>query len=180
MRVLLAQINPTVGDLKGNAGKIIKILTNLESDIYVFPELCITGYIPQDLLLRSRFITQNLDILRWIIEKSGSKALVLGFVDRAGGKLYNGAAIVQKGKLTGIYHKQCIPNYHIFESVAVWDKQITDTRTGLRPYKNQRSLYCYDDKCITIFDDLITNAKCKFILFSYNTEDICDHKFINL
>ena len=115
MRVLLAQINPTVGDLKGNAGKIIKILTNLESDIYVFPELCITGYIPQDLLLRSRFITQNLDILRWIIEKSGSKALVLGFVDRAGGKLYNGAAIVQKGKLTGIYHKQCIPNYHIFD-----------------------------------------------------------------
>ena len=73
-------------------------------------------------------------------------------------------------------NRQYAPNYHIFESIAIWDKQITDTRTGLRPYKNQRSLYCYDDKCITIFDDLITNAKCKFILFSYNTEGIIPHK----
>lgn len=74
--------------------------------------------------------------------------------------------------------RQYAPNYHILESVAVWDKQITNTKTGLRPYKNQKSLYCFDKKCVMIFEDLITHARFKYILFSYNTEGIIPYKEI--
>lgn len=74
--------------------------------------------------------------------------------------------------------RQYAPNYHLWESIAVWDKQILDTKTGLRPYKNQRSLYSYQDKCVAVFEDLIKNAKCKYILFSYNTEGIIPYKEI--
>ena len=115
MKILLAQINPTVGDLKGNAEKIIKALTKFQCEIYVFPELCITGYIPQDLLLRKSFVLENLNTLKWIIEKSRGKTIILGFVDKEGDKLYNSAGIIHNMELNGIYHKQCLPNYHIFD-----------------------------------------------------------------
>jgi len=74
--------------------------------------------------------------------------------------------------------RQYAPNYHLWESIAVWDKQITDTKTGLRPYKHQKSLYCYDSKCVSIFEDLIKNAKCRYMLFSYNTEGVIPYKEI--
>ena len=69
-------------------------------------------------------------------------------------------------------NRQYAPNYHMWETVAVWDKQLLDRKTGLRPYKDQRSLYCSKDKCVKAFDDLIQNASCDNILFSYNTEGI--------
>ena len=69
-------------------------------------------------------------------------------------------------------HRQYAPNYHMWETVAVWDKQLLDSMTGLRPYNDQKSLYCMKGKCVKAFEDLIENASCKHILFSYNSEGI--------
>lgn len=69
-------------------------------------------------------------------------------------------------------NRQYASNYHILESVASWNKAIKESLTGLRPYDNQKSDYCYVNKCIHAFEDLITSANCKYILFSYNTDGI--------
>ena len=68
--------------------------------------------------------------------------------------------------------RQYAPNYHVLETVAVWDKRLKDSKSGLRPYDNQKSLFCSKHSCIRAFEDLIMNANCKHILFSYNTEGI--------
>ena len=115
MRILLAQINPIVGDIEGNIDKIIKILHDYKADLYVFPELTTTGYIPQDLLLRKSFIDSNLYHLNRLIQKSKGKSLVTGFIDRIKDDLFNSAAIIQNGKLYAVYHKQCLPNYNVFD-----------------------------------------------------------------
>ncbi len=115
MKVLLAQINPLVGDIEGNALIILKILNKYNADLFVFPELSITGYIPQDLLLRERFIDENLKCLNKIIKSSKGKSIVVGFIDRIKQDILNSAAIIQNGELSAVYHKQCLPNYHVFD-----------------------------------------------------------------
>ena len=75
-------------------------------------------------------------------------------------------------------HRQYATNYHILESIAVWDKQILDNKTGLRPYDKQNSKYCYTSKCVQVFEDLIKNAKCDFIMLSYNTEGVIPYEEI--
>lgn len=71
------------------------------------------------------------------------------------------------------YNRRQYPaNYHLLETIAVWDKELLDTKTGLRPWSNQKSLYCYTRNCVQVFEDLINNANCHYILFSYNTEGI--------
>jgi adenine-specific DNA-methyltransferase len=75
-------------------------------------------------------------------------------------------------------NRQYATNYHLLESIAVWDKEILDNKTGLRPYNKQKSKYCYKSKCIEAFEDLIKSAKCKFILISYNTEGIIPYEEI--
>ncbi len=69
-------------------------------------------------------------------------------------------------------NRQYATNYHLLETIAVWDKEIINNKTGLRYYEKQKSNYCYSSKCIRVFEDLIKNAKCKFILLSYNSEGI--------
>lgn len=115
MKILLAQINPIVGDLIGNSKKIINALNKYKAELYVFPELSIVGYIPQDLLLKKQFITDNLKALKNLVGKTKGKTIIVGFVDRIEGNIFNAAAIINDKKLSGIYHKQCLPNYHIFD-----------------------------------------------------------------
>lgn len=75
--------------------------------------------------------------------------------------------------------RQYASNYHILESVAVWDKKIRDnTKTGLRPYDDQKSDYCYKNKCIDTFKELISSAKTKYILLSYSTDGLMNHEDI--
>jgi len=74
--------------------------------------------------------------------------------------------------------RQYAPNYHMWETIAVWDKKLLDNKTGLRPWSHQKSLYCSKSKCVEVFEDLIKNANCKFILFSYNTEGIIPYNEI--
>ena len=116
-RVGIAQINPTVGDLSGNTRKIVQFIDQAKSlgvDLLAFPELAITGYPPEDLLLKSQFITQNQESLNEIVKHTADIAVVVGFVD-SNSDIYNAAAIIYHNKLAGIYHKIYLPNYGVFD-----------------------------------------------------------------
>ncbi|AKG53441.1 glutamine amidotransferase chain of NAD synthetase [Dehalogenimonas sp. WBC-2] len=118
IRLALAQINPTVGDFEGNVRLIIEQITEskiLGVDIIVFPELAITGYPPEDLLLKSSFIKANLKALSRVIDSTCDITAVVGFVDSQPEGIYNAAALVQSGKMVGVYHKTHLPNYGVFD-----------------------------------------------------------------
>jgi NAD+ synthase (glutamine-hydrolysing) len=117
LRVGLAQINCTVGDLEGNTKKIVHYLDKAKKmgvELICFPELSITGYPPEDLLLKPQFIEDNLRALKRIIPKTEGLTAVVGFVDR-NGEVYNAAAIIYNKKLAGVYHKIDLPNYGVFD-----------------------------------------------------------------
>jgi len=113
----MAQINPTVGDLSDNTNKIIQFIDEAKSlgvDLLTFPELALTGYPPEDLLLKPQFIQRNRESLEEIIRHSSDIAVVVGFVD-SNGDVYNAAAVVYHNKLVGVYHKIYLPNYGVFD-----------------------------------------------------------------
>ena len=119
MRVALAQINSTVGDLKGNADKIANFIIRaceLKADIIAFPELAICGYPPEDLLLKEHFVRDGLKTLSSLVTKVSGITAIIGFVDRDNqGNLYNAAGIIKDRKLKGVYHKIDLPNYGVFD-----------------------------------------------------------------
>mgnify|MGYP001573069623 FL=1 len=118
VKIALAQINPTVGGIDGNVLKIcdyIRKAREQNSGVVVFPELAITGYPPEDLLLKQHFIDDNLEALSRVVENTKDIAAVVGFVDRKDSILYNAAAIIRNCKMIGVYHKVFLPNYGVFD-----------------------------------------------------------------
>jgi len=118
LRIALAQINCAVGDLQGNLGKIKDYIRKAEeygADIISFPELAITGYPPEDLLLKPKFVQDNLESLRELVKSVNHIVVIAGFVDKKGKSLYNAAAIIYAGKIAGVYHKAHLPNYGVFD-----------------------------------------------------------------
>jgi NAD+ synthase (glutamine-hydrolysing) len=116
-RVSLAQINPTVGDVEGNVRRVIEDIGRaraLGADLVAFPELAVTGYPPEDLLFKSAFIEANLAGLRDIVQAARDLTVVVGFVDK-NQDIYNAAAVIHDGTLAGVYHKQFLPNYGVFD-----------------------------------------------------------------
>jgi NAD+ synthase (glutamine-hydrolysing) len=116
-RVSLAQINPTVGDIEGNVRRVLDAMERartLGADLVAFPELAVTGYPPEDLLFKSAFIEANLAGLRDIARASRGLTAVVGFVDKRQ-DIYNAAAVVHDGGVAGVYHKQFLPNYGVFD-----------------------------------------------------------------
>jgi NAD+ synthase (glutamine-hydrolysing) len=117
LRVALAQINPVVGDLAGNAEMVASALAVAEeggADVAVFPELAITGYPPEDLLLKPGFVADNMAALSKVAKATDRCAAVVGFVDERL-DLYNAAAVCAGGEIRGVYHKQLLPNYGVFD-----------------------------------------------------------------
>ncbi|MBI5587370.1 MAG: NAD+ synthase [Deltaproteobacteria bacterium] len=117
LRIAMAQINPTVGDLSANAKKILAYAQKAKangSDLVVLPELAVTGYPPEDLLLKPGFISDNIDTLHRIAKRIKGITAVVGFVDRKA-DIYNAAAIIQNGKVVDVYHKMYLPNYGVFD-----------------------------------------------------------------
>jgi NAD+ synthase (glutamine-hydrolysing) len=113
----LAQINTTVGDLDGNAAKVLEYVDRareLGVDLLSFPEMTITGYPPEDLLLRPQFIRDNLAVLQRVVKGCQGITVVVGFVDRDH-DVHNAAAIIHDGRLVDVYHKQFLPNYGVFD-----------------------------------------------------------------
>ncbi len=117
LRLALAQINPIVGDLRGNAAKILEYVKRAEeaqADLVVFPELALTGYPPEDLLLKPQFIEKNLEVIRELAEKVGDIVAVVGFVD-LDEDLYNAAAVIYQHRIVDVYHKIFLPTYSVFD-----------------------------------------------------------------
>ena len=134
IRLALAQINSCVGDIAGNTNKIINHIEQAEligADIVCFPEMAITGYPPEDLLLKKSFVKDNINSLKKIKKASDSLIVVVGFVDFET-FTYNAAAIIQNREIKGIYRKTRLPNYGVFDEERYFKpgKEITVFRAG--------------------------------------------------
>lgn len=127
MKIALAQINPVVGDIEGNTKKIISIIKKTKADIVVFPELSITGYSPQDLLLKHSFIEENMYALEKIVKSTKNKTIIVGFVEKVYNKLYNSAAIIKNQQIIKIHRKICLPNYTIFDEKRWFSEGVNAT-----------------------------------------------------
>ncbi len=117
LRLGLAQMNPTVGDISGNLAHIKDMIGHARSeqaDLVAFPELALTGYPPEDLLLKPTFIDRNLKALEELVSFAPDLLVLVGFVDRQD-DIYNAAAVLYGGKIIGIYRKQYLPNYGVFD-----------------------------------------------------------------
>src|SRR6185295_2749819 len=119
LRVALAQLNVTVGDLDGNRRLIEGAMRRAEAwmaDVVAMPELAVTGYPPEDLLLKSGFVEASEQALASLVPASRGIVAVVGYVRRGrAGRLHNAAAVLADGRHVGTYHKQCLPNYGVFD-----------------------------------------------------------------
>jgi len=105
-----------MGDFAGNRQKILGYIGEARSlgvDLLAFPELAVCGYPPEDLLLKPQFIAENKRSLNEVVKASSGISVIIGFVDEANG-IYNAAAIIHNGKITGVFHKIIPPEYHAF------------------------------------------------------------------
>jgi NAD+ synthase (glutamine-hydrolysing) len=117
MRLALAQIDTTVGDIEGNTRRIMRAVGEAESadaTLTILPELAVTGYPPEDLLAKDHFIEDNLMALEQIAGACQHLTLV-GFVDRVGDDLYNALAVCGNARVLKVYHKRHLPNYGVFD-----------------------------------------------------------------
>ena len=121
MKIGFAQLNLTVGDLSGNFEKIAGAYERLAAagaELVLTPELAITGYPPQDLVFKSRFVPENLEILKRLHARVGAAAMLVGFVDRNEGRgkpFHNAAALLESGKPMRKTHKSLLPTYDVFD-----------------------------------------------------------------
>ncbi|OVE75283.1 hypothetical protein BVX98_08035 [bacterium F11] len=118
MRLGLAQLNPILGDIEGNTTKILEAVQEAKEkgcQLVLVPELALTGYPPEDLIFKSAFIKDNLSALKKLASSIRDTALLVGFIDEKKGKCYNAAAYIHKGRIHTIHHKNCLPNYGVFD-----------------------------------------------------------------
>lgn len=148
MRIALAQINPTVGDIAGNCRKIIDFAARARQEgarLAVFPELALVGYPPKDLLLKPQFIDDNLAALEHLAAQGVGIDLVVGYADRnrqpVGRPLHNAAALLRDGKVVSRHFKTLLPTYDVFDETRYFEPgpedeandivRIADVRMGL-------------------------------------------------
>ncbi|QFY41346.1 NAD+ synthase [Candidatus Methylospira mobilis] len=119
LRIAIAQVNLLVGAIAGNAEKLIRRAQEArdrhQADVVVFPELSLTGYPPEDLLLRPDFLDQIDAALQQVAAQTRGIAVVLGFPEPAGDKLYNSALVIRAGERICVYRKHALPNYGVFD-----------------------------------------------------------------
>jgi len=124
VRIALGQVNATVGDLPGNVDLLTawaSRATEADADVVVFPELAITGYPPEDLVLRTSFVDDNLRALDALAERTaGGCPIVVGFVDRTDAGIHNAAGLVADGQVIARYHKVKLPNYGVFDEARTF------------------------------------------------------------
>ena len=125
LRIALAQINPTVGDLAGNTELILRFMRDAEAQgagVVAFPELAITGYPPEDLLFKRQFLDEAERCLDQIVAAAGQALVIVGTPHREDGKLYNAAAVAHQGHMVTVYHKIFLPNYGVFDEVRYFER----------------------------------------------------------
>ncbi len=129
MIIALAQINPVIGDLKGNAEAIRRCIDQARSagaDLIVLPELAITGYPPKDLLLKPSFVDGNIAAVRALAEATrGRPAALVGYVGRnespVGRPLRNAVALLQDGRLVDSFNKSLLPTHDVFDELRYFE-----------------------------------------------------------
>ncbi len=137
MRIALAQINTTVGDIAGNEARIVERLAAAReqgAQLVLFPELAITGYPPEDLLLKEHFLSAARDAVDRIAEHATGIVAILGFPERAT-DVYNAAAVLADGRVHAVYRKMRLPNYGVFDEVRYFqsgDRAATIEVDGVR------------------------------------------------
>ena len=127
-RVAAAQLDLVVGDLEGNAARVLAAYEQAEAagcDLVAFPELAVTGYPPEDLVLRPAFVEQAREWLDKIAARTGATAAIVGFPE-LDGDLYNSAAVLAHGTVQGIYRKHLLPNYAVFDEQRYFEPWPTD------------------------------------------------------
>jgi len=163
MKIAVAQINPTVGDIKANSVKIVEYIQQAEKQyahLVVFPELSLTGYPPKDLLLKPQFIEDNLAALNDVAKHCTACAALVGFACRhegqTGRQLHNAAALLTEGRISSTYYKQLLPTYDVFDESRYFESarshqviEYKDLRIGVticediwqKPDRGGRPLY---------------------------------------
>lgn len=125
VRIALGQINATVGDLAGNVAKMKRIwaqAVEAGADLVAFPEIAICGYPPEDLVYNRQFVRDTRTALEDLAATCNKGTVVVGFVDRGDGGLYNAAAVIQKGRIVHAYHKSNLPNYSVFDEERYFEE----------------------------------------------------------
>lgn len=152
MKIGFAQLNPTVGDLQGNFDKIVASYERLAAagaDLVLTPELAVTGYPPQDLVFKSRFVPETLEIVKQLHGRVGNAALLVGFVDRnedRGRPFHNAAALLERDKPIRVAHKSLLPTYDVFDEDRYFE-----------PASNVHPFDCRGTKIgVTICEDIWT------------------------
>ena len=118
VRVAIAQLNQIVGDMPGNAARILDAIGEARrggADLVVTPELSLCGYPPEDLLLRRAFLSACADELAHLAASVSGVTALVGFPETSDGKRYNAVAVLRDGRVAELYHKQCLPNYTVFD-----------------------------------------------------------------
>lgn len=135
LKIALAQINVTVGDLAGNSRRIMEYIERArhkDVSIVVFPELALCGYPPEDLLLKEHMVDNNLQALKALAAQIRQEAVIVGFVDKdSKGRIYNAAALIQDGKIRNVYHKCELPNYGVFDEKRYFTPGVIKDNKGL-------------------------------------------------
>jgi NAD+ synthase (glutamine-hydrolysing) len=128
MKIALAQLNPTIGDIQGNMRRILDAYRRAErlgADVVVTPELSLLGYPPKDLLLKQGFVADNLAAIEHLVGEVGHTALLVGFVDRTVGPrglpLHNAAALIADGRILAKKYKSLLPTYDVFDEMRYFE-----------------------------------------------------------
>jgi NAD+ synthase (glutamine-hydrolysing) len=138
MKIKLMQIIPRVGDILGNARKVYQGMqdaSGTETDMLVFPELVITGYPPEDLLFHPSFLAEVDEAIGAIVQSSGEAVVVFGAPRAEEDKLFNSVFMAQHGRLLGIYDKQKLPNYGVFDEQRYFTAGAGHAVFNLKGYK---------------------------------------------
>src|SRR3712207_5133958 len=117
LRIALAQVNARVGDLEGNAAKVREYLDRARdagADVVLFPELVVTGYPPEDLLLKEHFLRDAAEAVEAIARDADGIVALVGFPERAD-DVHNALAVLARGTIHAVYRKVHLPNYGVFD-----------------------------------------------------------------
>ncbi|HEY3831209.1 MAG TPA: NAD+ synthase [Acidimicrobiia bacterium] len=124
LRIACAQINCVVGDIAGNVERVLaayEAAADEVCDVVLFPELTLTGYPPEDLLLKQAFVAEAEASLDKLASRIGETVAIVGLPIADDGLLYNAAAVLGRGEVIGLYYKQILPNYQVFDEERYFD-----------------------------------------------------------
>jgi NAD+ synthetase len=138
MRIALAQINPTVGDISGNCRRVIDFAQRAkaqQAQLVVFPELSICGYPPKDLLLKPQFVEENVRAVQSIADKVSGIDVIVGYAARneqpVGRPLHNAVAVLRNGKIASVHYKTLLPTYDVFDESRYFEPGPASERNQL-------------------------------------------------